>query len=70
MSITVAELIMRLGVSVVLGSMIGYERELRERPAGLRTHLLVSLASATEEMVKILEDLPAVQSVRVRRPAG
>jgi putative Mg2+ transporter-C (MgtC) family protein len=44
MSISVAEVITRLGVSVVLGSMIGYERELRERPAGLRTHLLISLA--------------------------
>jgi putative Mg2+ transporter-C (MgtC) family protein len=51
MSITVADLIIRLGVSVLLGSMIGYERELRERPAGLRTHLLVSLASATFMLV-------------------
>ena len=51
MSITVVELIMRLGASVLLGSVIGYERELRERPAGLRTHLLVSLASATFMLV-------------------
>jgi len=51
MSITIAELIMRLGVSVLLGGAIGYERELRERPAGLRTHLLVSLASATFMLV-------------------
>ena len=42
---------MRLAASVALGSMIGYERELRERPAGLRTHLLVSLASATFMLV-------------------
>jgi putative Mg2+ transporter-C (MgtC) family protein len=51
MSITIAELIMRLGMSVLLGSALGYERELRERPAGLRTHLLVSLASATFMLV-------------------
>jgi putative Mg2+ transporter-C (MgtC) family protein len=51
MTITVAELIMRLGVSVLLGGVIGYERQLRERPAGLRTHLLVSLASATFMLV-------------------
>jgi putative Mg2+ transporter-C (MgtC) family protein len=51
MSITVVELIMRLVASVVLGSAIGYEREMRERPAGLRTHLLVSLASATFMLV-------------------
>src|SRR5262245_43299818 len=51
MSITVVELILRLGVSVALGSAIGFEREVRERPAGLRTHLLVSLASATFMLV-------------------
>jgi putative Mg2+ transporter-C (MgtC) family protein len=51
MTISVAELILRLGVSVVLGGVIGYERERRERPAGLRTHLLVSLASATFMLV-------------------
>jgi|SRR6516162_9633468 putative Mg2+ transporter-C (MgtC) family protein len=47
MTIGIGELILRLGASVLLGSAIGYEREMRERPAGLRTHLLVSLASAT-----------------------
>ena len=51
MTITIAELIMRLGASVLLGGAIGYERQLRERPAGLRTHLLVSLASATFMLV-------------------
>jgi putative Mg2+ transporter-C (MgtC) family protein len=51
MTITVAELIIRLGTSVLLGGAIGYERERRERPAGLRTHLLVSLASATFMLV-------------------
>jgi putative Mg2+ transporter-C (MgtC) family protein len=51
MTITVTELIMRLGASVLLGGVIGYERQLRERPAGLRTHLLVSLASATFMLV-------------------
>src|SRR5204862_73712 len=32
--------------AAVLGGLIGVERELREREAGLRTHLLVSLGSA------------------------
>jgi putative Mg2+ transporter-C (MgtC) family protein len=47
MAITSAELIARLAAAIVLGGAIGYERELREHPAGLRTHLLVALASAT-----------------------
>jgi putative Mg2+ transporter-C (MgtC) family protein len=36
----------RLFVAAALGGAIGLERELREREAGLRTHLLVSLGSA------------------------
>jgi putative Mg2+ transporter-C (MgtC) family protein len=47
MPITLVELVLRLGASVFFGGAIGYEREMREQPAGLRTHLLVSLASAT-----------------------
>jgi putative Mg2+ transporter-C (MgtC) family protein len=40
------EALLRLSLAAVLGGMIGFERELREREAGLRTHLLVSLGSA------------------------
>ena len=47
MPISLLELLLRLGTSVLLGGAIGYERERREQPAGLRTHFLVSLASAT-----------------------
>jgi len=35
----------RLAVAAGLGATIGIERELREREAGIRTHLLVSLGS-------------------------
>ena len=40
------ELLLRLALAAALGALIGLERELREREAGLRTHLLVSLGSA------------------------
>src|SRR5262245_1006451 len=36
----------RLSLAVVLGGAIGFERELRDREAGLRTHMLVCLGSA------------------------
>jgi putative Mg2+ transporter-C (MgtC) family protein len=36
----------RLGLAALLGGAIGVERELRDREAGIRTHLLVSLGSA------------------------
>jgi putative Mg2+ transporter-C (MgtC) family protein len=37
---------LRLFVAAALGGAIGLEREMREREAGLRTHLLVSVGSA------------------------
>ncbi|SRR5579885_104531 len=40
------EKIIRLLVALALGAVIGLERQLKKRPAGLRTHMLVSLGSA------------------------
>jgi putative Mg2+ transporter-C (MgtC) family protein len=40
------EAMLRLALAGVLGGLIGLERELREREAGLRTHLLVAVGSA------------------------
>lgn len=44
---------LRLGAAILLGAMLGVEREWRERPAGLRTHILVCVASATFALVAI-----------------
>jgi putative Mg2+ transporter-C (MgtC) family protein len=41
------ELIARILVGTALGAVIGYERDIHGRPAGLRTHAIVALASAT-----------------------
>jgi putative Mg2+ transporter-C (MgtC) family protein len=37
----------RLGVAALFGMALGIEREWRQKPAGLRTHMLVALAAAT-----------------------
>jgi putative Mg2+ transporter-C (MgtC) family protein len=37
---------LRLGAAALAGGAIGWERQSRGRPAGLRTHMLVSLGSA------------------------
>lgn len=39
------QIIIRLVLTVVLSGLIGLERELHKRTAGLRTHILVSLGS-------------------------
>ena len=43
---TELELILRLLIAAILGGMIGLERETAQKPAGLRTHVFVSMGSA------------------------
>jgi putative Mg2+ transporter-C (MgtC) family protein len=49
--LSLGELIVRIALAAALGGAIGAERELRERGAGLRTHLLVSVGSALFTLV-------------------
>jgi putative Mg2+ transporter-C (MgtC) family protein len=44
--LSLVELTLRIVLAAALGAAIGLERELREREAGLRTHLLVALGAA------------------------
>ena len=46
MHITSFEIAVRLVLALVLGGLIGIERESMGRPAGFRTHILVSVGSA------------------------
>lgn len=43
--LTVVEIILRVLVSVVLGGLIGLERGMKNRPAGLRTYMLVCVGA-------------------------
>jgi putative Mg2+ transporter-C (MgtC) family protein len=45
-SLSWPEILGRVALAGALGAVLGLERELREREAGLRTHLLVSVGSA------------------------
>lgn len=42
-----AEVAVRMGAAALFGAILGLDREARRKPAGLRTHMLISLASAT-----------------------
>ncbi|HEX7074670.1 MAG TPA: MgtC/SapB family protein [Hyphomicrobiaceae bacterium] len=46
-------MVARMLLAIVLGAAIGFERELRSRPAGLRTHILVSMAAASFTLITI-----------------
>ncbi|MDK1488603.1 MgtC/SapB family protein [Sinorhizobium sp. 7-81] len=49
--------------AILFGALIGIEREKRQRPAGLRTHILVSLASSIFAVI-------AVESVHMMSLSG
>jgi putative Mg2+ transporter-C (MgtC) family protein len=40
-------ILFRLTLAILIGALIGLERQLDHKPAGLRTHMLVSLGAAT-----------------------
>lgn len=51
------EVLLRLFIATVAGGLIGLEREVVHKPAGVRTHMLVCLGSALFILVTI-ETLP------------
>lgn len=46
LSLTYLDVFFRLGAAVLAGAIIGFDREIRDKPAGLRTLTLVALGSA------------------------
>lgn len=57
-SLPVDELVLRLLLAILGGALLGLDRELRQKSAGLRTHMLVALAAAGFTMLtfEIYED--------------
>ena len=47
------EHIIQLLLAIALGGVIGFEREIKHRPAGLRTHMLVSLGAAIFTIISV-----------------
>jgi len=61
----IVRIVVRLLVAVILGGVLGWERESVGAPAGLRTHMLVSLGSALFVLIPLqagmrFEDLSRV----------
>ncbi|HYM53250.1 MAG TPA: MgtC/SapB family protein [Candidatus Dormibacteraeota bacterium] len=60
------ELGMRLAAGLVLGAVIGFERELHRQPAGFRTHSLVALGAALFTIVSAYAFVgPGVDPTRI-----
>ncbi len=56
---------LRLLLAAVLGGAIGYEREKKERSAGLKTHILVSVGSALYVMAPLYAGVSQADNTRV-----
>lgn len=50
---TIGDTSLRLGVAVIIGGLIGWNRQIANKPAGLRTHMLVSLGSALIVLIPV-----------------
>lgn len=67
------QIALRLFLAALFGAIIGFEREVRDRPAGLRTNMLTSLAAALFTIItfeiyhhtRTLEDDPNVDPIRI-----
>lgn len=55
-------MLLRILVAVVLGGMIGLQRELSREPAGLRTHMLVAGGAASFMVLSVLGMPPSGSS--------
>ncbi len=52
MGLTLSEISIRLLIATFFGSIIGWERENKSRPAGLRTHILVCVGATIIAMIQ------------------
>ncbi|UUP17487.1 MgtC/SapB family protein [Nitratireductor thuwali] len=60
-------IVARLCLAILFGGVLGFERELTDRPAGLRTHMLVCLASAIFAIVAVeIVSMPEFSDEQVR----
>ncbi|MCT4332441.1 MgtC/SapB family protein [Paracoccus sp. YLB-12] len=66
-SMTMLSAMARLGLALLLGALIGWEREVKSRAAGLRTHMLITLAAAMFTIVAMeLTHFPAERADTLR----
>lgn len=47
------EVLIRLGLAILFGLMVGMEREHHHRPAGIKTHILVCIGAALVSLIQV-----------------
>ncbi|MGX4687501.1 MgtC/SapB family protein [Vagococcus sp. JNUCC 83] len=64
LKLTFIQIVIRLGLSVVMGGIIGYEREQKNRPAGMKTHILVCLGAT---IIALIQQEIAIEAIKLVR---
>jgi putative Mg2+ transporter-C (MgtC) family protein len=67
------DIALRLGIAIILGGIVGLEREYQNQPAGLRTHIILVLGAALTTIVSIdlqNSDPPLISGDIMRLSAG
>ena len=62
---TMTRVSVRLLLAALLGGVLGYERELKARSAGVRTHMLVAVGAALFVIGPLQSDMPMPDMSRV-----
>jgi putative Mg2+ transporter-C (MgtC) family protein len=61
----VTQLVLRMLLAILLGGILGYQRERLGKAAGLRTHMLVALGSAFFVLIPLQAGMPLADLSRV-----
>nr|WP_321387385.1 MgtC/SapB family protein [uncultured Enterococcus sp.] len=61
LTLTVPEIVLRLSLSMIIGGIIGFERQYKNRPAGMRTHILVCMGAT---VIALIQDEIALSALR------
>lgn len=70
MEVTIKEIILRIILALVIGGLIGYERELKNRAAGFRTHILVCLGATIISLLQIEIGNKAIEMIKIAPELG
>lgn len=62
---TITRITVRLVLAAILGGILGYERELKRRSAGVRTHMLVAVGAALFVIGPLQSGMPMEDMSRV-----
>lgn len=67
MGLNTNEIIIRILLALIIGGLIGYEREVQNRSAGLRTHILVCLGATIVSLLQIQMGNQAIEMIAVNK---